>query len=110
MIINNRLLPFGHFKAINLCGIVFAKASLSKDEVQHEMIHSRQLIELLVIGFYLWYVMEWGIRLVQYRNARQAYYNISFEREAYDNQRKKDYLKRRKWFASFSYLTKGELG
>lgn len=109
MIINNRIFPFGRYKAINLCGIIFTKGLLSEVDVQHEKIHTRQFLELLIVGFYFWYVIEWGIRLLQYRNARMAYYNISFEREAYTNQRRKNYLEKRKPFASFHYLFHGEM-
>nr|DAU35071.1 MAG TPA: hypothetical protein [Caudoviricetes sp.] len=35
------------------------------------------------IGFYLWYIIEYLIRLIMYRDTKLAYKNISFEREAY---------------------------
>ena len=104
MIVHNRILPFGTYKAINLCGIIFTKMALTPAELRHEQIHSRQMLELLVVGFYLWYVVEWVIRLLQYRNMQMAYFNICFEREAYTNQRDRTYLHRRPPFASFRYL------
>lgn len=104
MIIYNRFIPFGTYKAINLLGIVFTKMPLTATELRHEQIHTRQMLELAVVGFYLWYVVEWGVRLIQYRNARMAYFNICFEREAYLNQSKASYLHRRRPYASFSYL------
>ena len=102
--ISNRIFPFGTYKAINLCGLVFTKMPLAPHELNHEMIHSRQLVELFVIGFYLWYVVEWGIRLIYYRNMNRAYRNICFEREAYANETNLNYLKQRKFFAAFKYL------
>ena len=42
-------------------------------------------MEMLYIFFYLWYAIEWLVRLIQCGNARQAYYNISLEKEAYYN-------------------------
>ena len=39
--------------------------------------------ELLYIFFYLWYAVEYLIRLIIYRNTKLAYKNVSFEREAY---------------------------
>jgi hypothetical protein len=38
--------------------------------------------EMLYIPFYLWYGVEWLIKLLCKGN---AYRNLSFEREAYDN-------------------------
>lgn len=104
MTILNRIIPFGTYKAINLCGIIFTKMPLKPAEVNHELIHTRQQLELLVVGFYLWYVVEWGIRLLKHRNMKQAYYNICFEREAYANEADMSYLKHRKLFAAFKYL------
>ena len=104
MTILNRFIPFGTYKAINLFGIIFTKMPLLPKEVNHEMIHTRQLLELAFIGFYLWYVVEWGIRLIQYHHMKKAYYNISFEREAYANEADLSYLKRRGFFSSFKYL------
>jgi hypothetical protein len=95
------------FAAINLFGVVIGRSehgNLSIYELNHERIHSRQIIELLWVFFYLFYVTEWLVRLIRYRNSRLAYYNISFEREAYSNDRNLDYLKERKLFSSFKYL------
>lgn len=104
MTILNHIIPFGTYKAINLFGIIFTKMPLQPREVNHEMIHTRQLLEMAVFGFYLWYLVEWGIRFLKLRNMKQAYYNISFEREAYANEANLNYLKTRKLFASFKYL------
>ncbi len=103
-VIYNRIIPFGTFKAINLFGVVFSKMPLSATECRHEQIHSRQMLELCVVGFYLWYVVEWGIRLLQYRNGLVAYFNICFEREAYLNQSRPDYLMHRRCFGFWRYL------
>ena len=43
----------------------------------------QQALELGVIPFYILYVLEWILKLPIYGS--KAYYNISFEREAYDN-------------------------
>ncbi len=61
---------------------------------RHESIHIKQQQELLVLPFYALYVLEWLLKLPKY--GKQAYYNISFEREAYTNERKKNYLQTRK--------------
>ena len=69
--------------------------------VNHESIHIKQQAELLVILFYLWYVIEWFIRLFLKGN---AYRNISFEREAYENKDNSEYLKKRKLFSFLKYI------
>jgi hypothetical protein len=71
--------------------------------INHESIHIEQQKELLIIGFYLWYVIEWIIRLFMKGN---AYQNISFEREAYLNQDNSEYLSERKKYSFLKYLRK----
>lgn len=73
----------------------------SKVMIRHESIHWKQQMEMLIIFFYLWYVIEWFIRLFMRGN---AYRNISFEKEAYQNEKKVNYLTERKKFAWFKYL------
>lgn len=69
--------------------------AMNKVFINHEKIHLRQQLELLILPFYVWYFLEYLIRLVQYKNRTTAYYNISFEREAYKNEKDLDYLKSR---------------
>ena len=76
------------------------KAKLSEVDIHHESIHTAQCKELWYIGFMLWYVIEWIIRLPK----GDAYRNISFEREAYDNEKNLNYLKNRKRFTFLKYL------
>ena len=80
------------------------KAVVSDVDINHERIHAAQMKELLYIPFYIWYVIEWLIRLVQFRNSYMAYRNISFEREAYQNQEDMYYLKSRKFFSFLKYV------
>ena len=101
MILHNRLIPFGTYKAINLLGIIFTKMPLTHAELRHEQIHTRQMLEMLVIGFYLWYIVEWLIRCPRKGN---AYRRISFEREAYAHEHDLQYLQHRKPFAWWRYL------
>lgn len=72
--------------------------------MNHEKIHVRQVIEMLIIPFYLWYVLEFFIRLIQYKDKHIAYLNISFEREAYTNENDLNYLKKRKLWTFFKYI------
>lgn len=102
----NKYLPTRRFSAINLFGVIFVRygTKLSERTIRHESIHTHQMKEMLYLPFYLWYGLEWLFRLVQYRNRMTAYYNISFEREAYANDQSEDYLDTRKWWAWVRYL------
>lgn len=120
-IIRNKFIPFPGYKAMNLFGILFVRGNAKIDEVtmNHESIHSRQFVELMVLfavatvfirwwlpalapfAFYVWYVLEWLIRLFMRGN---AYRNISFEREAYANQHDPEYIRNMKWGSWLKYL------
>ncbi len=102
-IIRNKYIPFQGYKAINLFGILFVRgnARISERTIRHEAIHTAQMKEMLYIGFYLWYFIEWLIRLFMKGN---AYRNTSFEREAYSNEKDLRYLDNRKRFAWIKYI------
>jgi hypothetical protein len=51
--IKNNLIPFKGYKAINLFGFVFTRTELNEKEKNHESIHTRQMIECAILGFYL---------------------------------------------------------
>lgn len=92
-VIYNNLIPFKPFVAINLFGFVFARSEkkpLKEQTINHEAIHTAQMRELLYIGFYLWYVVEWLVKLFIY--GKEAYRNVSFEREAYTYDAYEGYL------------------
>jgi hypothetical protein len=86
-----------------LFGLLFTrdKSKITAKTIRHETIHLRQMGELLIAGFYLWYFIEWLFRLFLPGN---AYRNISFEREAYANENNEYYLMERKRFAFLKYL------
>ena len=102
-IIRTKYIPLRGFSAINLLGILFVHPGvyLSQELVNHERIHTAQILEMGIIGFYVLYVVEWMVRLLRRGN---AYRKISFEREAYDNQRDLDYLQHRRHYAWRKYL------
>lgn len=104
VIIKCRLIPKGY--CVNLFGTIWTrdKSWIDRAVINHERIHTAQQRELLFIPFYLLYLLEWLIRLIQYRNQDKAYRNISFEREAYANGHNIEYLKGRRRYASFRYL------
>jgi len=65
-------------------------------------IHWPQQLELLIIFFYILYGLEWLIKFFIY--GKKAYMNISFEREAYDNDDNLQY--KHKPYASFKRIIK----
>lgn len=112
-VVNNSIIPFKGFVAINLFGVVFVRKDYEFRSVAdyqrmlvHEGIHTKQMQELLYLPFYVLYVLEWLVRIVMYRNVRKAYRNISFEREAYANQDNRYYNKERKRYSFLQYVKK----
>ena len=98
----NRLIPFRGFAAINLFGHVFAREEyrpISDRTLRHEAIHTAQMRETGYVGFYLIYVAEWLYQWARLRSAKQAYYAVRFEREAYAHQDELDYLSYRRRYA-----------
>ena len=87
-----------NYYAICLFGIVFTLRPLSATELNHEFIHAAQQRELLYLPFFIWYVIEWGILFLKYRDWEQAYFHIRFEQEAYNHQGDPDYLNHRRHY------------
>ncbi|MBQ7279907.1 MAG: hypothetical protein IJR13_04165 [Bacteroidales bacterium] len=73
-------------------------APLSERDLNHELIHVHQQRELLYLPFFVWYVVEWLVLLLKYRDRMKAYRNIRFEKEAYRHQDDLTYLSRRKHY------------
>lgn len=83
-------MPFKGFKAITLWPFIFARKKLNEVDLNHENIHGRQQLELLIIPFYIIYLIEWIFK---------GYREISFEKEAYSNEQNLEYLKSRKHYS-----------
>jgi len=107
-VVFNNIIPFPGFMAMCLFPYIFVrKVAAGRYNVvanNHEHIHAEQQKEMLIVLFLIWYVAEWLCRLVQYRNRKQAYRNISFEREAYANEKDLGYIPNRKRFAWVRYI------
>lgn len=103
-IIKTKLMPKGY--CLNLFGMLLTrdKSWIDRDVINHERIHNAQQRELLYVPFYILYIIEWLIRLLQYRNWNKAYMNISFEREAYANGHNHSYLHSRRYYSFLKYL------
>ena len=106
-IVPNRVLPFGTYTTINLFGVLFTKVKnglLTNRTVNHELIHTAQMKELGYIGYYLWYGIEYLIIRLFHKKQDGAYHDVSFEEEAYVNDKDMTYLQNRKHYAWFKYL------
>lgn len=106
IVIRNGIIPFKGFKAVNLFGVLFVRkdVTMTEEDFNHEAIHMAQMKELCYVFFYVWYVVEWLLRLVWYGSFAGAYMNISFEREALDNDDDLTYLDKRPSCAWMEYL------
>ncbi|WDF68142.1 hypothetical protein PQ465_17820 [Sphingobacterium oryzagri] len=99
----------GRAVAITIFPFIFvSRSDLAKDNVllNHERIHLQQALELLVLPFYIFYLLEFCLRYVQHKNFNKAYFALSFEQEAYAFQADLGYLRRRKLWAFRRYLKK----
>lgn len=108
-IIYNNIIPFKGFLAINLFGLLFVRkgGKVTDTTINHEEIHTYQMKELGYVFFYIIYFLEWIVRLFQKGPNHSAYRAISFEQEAYNNERDAQYLKNRKHYAWLKYWKKG---
>jgi hypothetical protein len=106
ILISKYLVPKG-YTGVTVYPFVFLKYHKLKTDavlLNHEYIHLKQQLELLVIPFYIFYGFEFLIRLGQYKRLKKAYRNISFEREAYINEDNLEYLNGRKAWQFLKYL------
>jgi len=72
--------------------------------MNHEKIHLCQQLEMCIVPFYLLYVGHYLFNLLKYKNHDEAYRNICFEREAYDNELDLNYLRKRTFWRFWRYL------
>ncbi len=100
------LLPKG-YRGLTIFPFVFIKRREDKANMillNHERIHIRQQLEMLVVPFFIWYGFEFLIRYFQFKNWDKAYKNISFEREAYAKEKDPDYLKKRSFWNFLKFI------
>ena len=100
------LIPRG-FSGITVFPFILIKRKTLKQDlvfINHERIHIKQQLELFIIPFFVFYGLEFFIRLIQYRSRHLAYRNISFEREAYSNEKDLNYLQSRSFWNFINYL------
>jgi hypothetical protein len=95
---------------ITLYPFIFIRSGLKTERlnvlINHERIHLRQQLEMLVIPFYIVYLFNYLFLFFVYKNHNKAYRNIIFEREAFLNEYDLNYLQGRKWWQFFRYIKK----
>ena len=107
LIVSKYLIPKG-YAGMTVFPFVILKSKYyldNKTTINHEKIHIRQQIELLVLPFFLLYFGNLLINILRYRNFQMAYLNIVFEREAYANEKNLDYLKSRSFWRFMKYFS-----
>jgi len=103
-----RLLLMKGYTAVCVWPFIFIRPKTDiperKDIINHELIHARQQLEMLWLFFFLWYISEYLIKLIRYRDHHTAYRSISFEKEAFLNDSEPSYLQKRKTYCWLKYL------
>nr|WP_255577963.1 hypothetical protein [Flavobacterium sp. CHNK8] len=106
LIVSKYLIPKG-YRGLTIFPFVIVKFKKDKENpilLNHERIHIRQQIELLILPFFIWYLLEYCIRLLHYKNSYLAYKNISFERECYTHEQDLNFLKKRTFFNFLKFI------
>jgi len=87
---------FGEILGISLCPFgIYLKHPHNIKTLNHEKIHYKQQLEMLILPFYILYLIEWAFK---------GYHEISFEKEAYQNDHNLGYLSKRKPYSWIKYL------
>lgn len=97
LVVSRFLIPKG-YRGMTVYPFVIVGDAADKENavlVNHERIHIRQQLELLVLPFFVWYALDFLLKWWYYRDWDKAYRNVVFEREAYANEKSPDYLKSR---------------
>lgn len=111
-IVKNKILPIKGFESMTLFNLLLTrKDEITQKTINHETTHLYQAFDFKLwylgfIIFYIWYILEWILKLPSALFGYRPYYSISFEQEAYINQNNNDYLKNRKSFAWLKYIFK----
>ena len=107
MILCSRYLVPNGYLGLTIFPFVFLKNKKLKEDaklINHESIHLKQQLELLILPLYVWYIIEFLLRLCYYKNWHLAYKNISFEREAYANESNSKYMYQRGFWQFLKYI------
>lgn len=120
----SKIIPPNGFYAITIFNKLYRRDKykdkpISKTIYNHECIHLQQELDfvfgyekLYILGgciFYIWYFIEWLIKLILSLftlGKIRAYKSISFEQDAFNNQKDFNYLDNRKRFNWVKYIFK----
>ena len=109
-LVYNNIIPFKGYLAMCIFPFIFVRKdarAIKTTDINHETMHGKQQIEMLWVLFFVWYGIEWFVRLVAYSfDFHLAYKNISFEQEAYLNENDLSYPYERKLYSWVRYLFK----
>jgi hypothetical protein len=106
LLVTKYLIPRG-YNGFTVFPFVFVKNEKDRNNsilINHERIHLRQQLETGFLLFFIWYFLEFLIRLLLYRNRSKAYRNICFEKEAYANEKDLNYLKKRSFWKFYTFI------
>lgn len=101
------VVPFLNANGMALFPFILVKhESMRRDAVliNHEKIHLLQQAELLVLPFYVLYLINYLVNLLENKGHYLAYLNIAFEREAYANEADMAYLNKRRYYNWLRYF------
>ena len=90
--------------AITLWPFIFIRDEGDPGTINHEKIHLRQQVELLIVGFYLLYAYYWLKGYLKHGDRVRAYYEIPFEKEAHTLDSDLNYLEKRQHYAWINFL------
>ena len=110
-VIQNKFIPFGYYTYIMILVLIFTKKDpklISERTMRHEEIHKAQMFEMLIVGFYLWYLLAWIIRQFDFDLTDDDYMESYLEQEAYEHDDDEDYLELRRPFAWLKYINDGK--
>jgi hypothetical protein len=109
--VQNRLSQWmlgNHYRVMCVWPVLFVRPGeplpLHSETLNHERIHARQQMEMLWLFFFIWYGLEFLVRLLTHRNRHDAYSALSHEKEAHAHDTDIDYLNKRKLYAWAKYL------
>ncbi|HTM99788.1 MAG TPA: hypothetical protein VL088_13625 [Pedobacter sp.] len=99
--------PYLPANGMAICPFIFVKSKILANHpvlVNHEKIHIKQQLELLILPFYIAYLLHYVINLIIYQNHQKAYLAIVFEKEAYAKDKNLNYLEERPIFSWISFF------
>lgn len=128
IVIKNKFIPFKGYETINLFGVLFTRGNVDEIELNHEKIHTEQIFDCFIIGifiilgicfsfkfsicwillspctFYVLYGLEYLAIRAFHKKQGDAYHDVSFEEEAYNNESNLNYIQTRIPFVWIKYI------